>query len=452
MVADGIYLYEVAQGTYQEYTLLDTAWPAAYVLVAFAARQRATQLDTRRLRGGLLAVPAAFTLVALGLLIFDHYQRLNELALWLAAASVAAAVIRFALTFRENLRTLGVSEIEATTDALTGLRNRRALLADLDRLAARATPERPVLLALFDLDGFKAYNDSFGHPAGDALLARLGRNLSAAVSDHGRAYRMGGDEFCLLVSDGDFAAQLERARTALHESGERFDIRSSHGAVTLDGDGQDPVDALRIADQRMYADKRGGRRGTDETVHQVLLRVAAEHDAELSDHVNDVADLVEAVGRELAMDEADLVEVRRAATLHDIGKIAIPDAILHAPRALTEDEWEYMRQHTIIGERIIAAAPELRGVGKIVRSSHERFDGAGYPDGLAGAEIPIGARIVAVCDAFDAMTTTRAYRQARPVEAALEELERCAGAQFDPDVVAAFVATLTPITEAVSVR
>ncbi len=194
----------------------------------------------------------------------------------------------------------------------------------------------------------------------------------------------------------------------------------------------------------MYADKRGGRRGTDETVHQVLLRVAAEHDAELSDHVNDVADLVEAVGRELAMDEADLIEIRRAATLHDIGKIAIPDAILHAPRALTEDEWHYMRQHTIIGERIIAAAPELRGVGKIVRSSHERFDGAGYPDGLAGTEIPIGARIVAVCDAFDAMTTTRAYRQARPVEAALAELERCAGAQFDPDVVAAFVATLAP--------
>ena len=162
----------------------------------------------------------------------------------------------------------------------------------------------------------------------------------------------------------------------------------------------------------MYANKRGGRRSTDEAVHQVLLRVAAEHDGDLPDHVDDVADMVAGVGRGLGLSGDELLEVRRAAALHDIGKVAIPDAILHAPRALTEDEWEYMRQHTIIGERIIAAAPELRGVGKIVRSSHERWDGGGYPDRLAGEEIPLGARIVAVCDAYDAMVTDRAYRGA----------------------------------------
>jgi diguanylate cyclase (GGDEF)-like protein len=438
-VVDTIYLYQVAVDTYREYTLLDTGWPAAYVLMAIAACRPAMRLDTRRLRGGILAVPAAFTLVALGLLVYDHYDRLHEVALWLATGAVAAAVLRFALTFRENLRTLGASEVEAATDALTGLGNRRALLADLERMAADATPERPVLLALFDLDGFKSYNDSFGHPAGDALLHRLGRNLGDTLGADGSAYRVGGDEFCLLSRVPETGRLLARAAEALSETGERFEIRSSCGSTLLTGEDADPINALRVADQRMYATKRAGRRSTDETVHRVLLRVAAEHDGDLSDHVNDVADMVDAVGRELRLAPDELVEVRRAAALHDIGKVAIPDAILHAPRALEPAEWEYMRQHTIIGERIISAAPELRGVGRIVRSSHERFDGGGYPDALAGEEIPLGARIVAVCDAYDAMVTDRAYRRGRPPREALEELERCAGGQFDPDVVGAFM-------------
>ena len=227
---------------------------------------------------------------------------------------------------------------------------------------------------------------------------------------------MGGDEFCLLARADD-PTLLERAAHALSESGGRFEIRCSYGSVTLTESRKDPVDALRVADQRMYANKRRGRRSSDEAVHQVLLRVAAEHDGELHEHVEDVADLVGAVGRELGLDEAELLEVRRAAALHDIGKVAIPDAILHAPRALTEDEWEYMRQHTIIGERIIRAAPELAGVAEIVRSSHERWDGAGYPDRLTGEEIPLGARIVAVCDTYDAIVTDRAYRKAQSPEA-----------------------------------
>jgi diguanylate cyclase (GGDEF)-like protein len=434
--ADTTYLYQVAVGSYREFAVLDTSWPAAYVLVAFAACRPAKRLDTRRLRGGMLIVPAFSTFVALGLLVYDHYDRLNAAALWLATAAVTAAVARFALTFRENLRTLAASEIEAATDALTGLGNRRALLAQLERAAAEATPERPVWLTLFDLDGFKTYNDTFGHPAGDALLQRLGRNLAEAIGDDASAYRIGGDEFCVLSPEPLPA----RALAALSERGEHFEIRSSHGAARLEGG--DPADGLRTADQRMYANKRAGRRSTDEAVHEVLLRVAAEHDGELSDHVNDVADMVASVSRGLGLSEDELVEVRRAAALHDIGKVAIPDAILHAPRALTAAEWEYMRQHTIIGERIIAAAPELRGVGKIVRSSHERWDGRGYPDGLKGEEIPLGARIVAVCDSYDAMVTDRAYRKGRAPEEALRELRRCAGSQFDPIVVGAFTAAM----------
>jgi two-component system, cell cycle response regulator len=433
-VADLLYLYQTAVGTYEDYTLLDIAWPAAYVLVALAAMQPSVRLDATRLRSGMLVLPATSTLIALGLLILDHYSRLHTLAIWLASGTVMAAVVRFTLTFRENLRNLGESETDAATDSLTGLGNRRALLRDLERFAAGASPERPVVLALFDLDGFKAYNDTFGHPAGDALLTRLGANL---LSVGGNAYRMGGDEFCLLAPAGD-PTLLPRAVEALTESGTRFEIGCSYGSFTLTDPRQDPSDALRIADKRMYANKRRGRRSSDEIVHRVLLRVAAEHDGELHEHVEDVADLVGAVGRELGLDEAELTEIRRAAALHDIGKVAIPDAILHAPRALTDDEWEYMRQHTIIGERIIGAAPELAGVASIVRSSHERWDGAGYPDRLAGEDIPLGARIVAVCDTYDAIVTDRAYRAAQSPEAALAELRRCAGTQFDPHVVAAF--------------
>ena len=433
-IGDTIYLYQAATGTYRDYTLLDTCWPAAYALVALAARCPAKRLDERRLRHRLLVLPAGATLAALALLVLDHYVRLNQFALWLATGAVVAAVVRFALTFRENLRTLDASETEAATDALTGLGNRRALVRDLERRAGAA---QPGLLVIFDLDGFKGYNDTFGHPAGDALLARLGHDLADAVGDVGAAYRMGGDEFCLLADTTD-EAFVERARDALQSSGEGFAIRCSYGAVTLTEEASDATEALRLADQRMYARKRRSRRANDETVHQVLLRVAAEHDGELREHVDDVAELVEAVGHELGLSAHELVEVRRAAALHDIGKVAIPDEILHAPRALTADEWRYMRQHTLIGERIIAAAPELAGVARIVRSSHERYDGGGYPEGLAGDEIPLGARIVAVCDSYDAIVSDRAYRAGRSHEEALAELANCAGTQFDPTVVEAF--------------
>src|SRR3954464_7648633 len=453
-VFDTIYLYQTAVGTYVEDTVLDAGWTAAYVLVAFAAWQPQKRLDARALRGGaMLALPAGSAVVALGLTVVDHYTRVNALALWLASASIALVVARFALTFRENLRMLRTSEEEATTDALTGLGNRRALVRDLEHAADADEPAGRHVLALFDLDGFKSYNDAFGHPAGDALLERLGANLAAAVAGDGSAYRMGGDEFCLLARIGDgehdaiapraaaalprHAAVVARAAAAPTGRGGRFYVGCSYGTVVLDGEALRPSEALRIADQRMYANKGKGRRSSEETVHQVLLSVVGEHDGALRDHVDDVAGLAEQVSRELGLDDTDVAHVRRAAALHDVGKVAIPDEILHAPRSLTEDEWEYMRQHTLIGARIIGAAPEMQPVAQIVRSSHERWDGGGYPDALAAEDIPLGARIVSVCDSYDAMTTTRAYRAAMPVADALVELERCVGAQFDPRVVAA---------------
>jgi HD-GYP domain-containing protein (c-di-GMP phosphodiesterase class II) len=153
-----------------------------------------------------------------------------------------------------------------------------------------------------------------------------------------------------------------------------------------------------------------------------------------------VAALARAVATELGVDSDELDTVLRAAELHDIGKLAIPDDILHKPAALDAGEWELMREHTIIGDRILGAAPAMRPVAEIVRASHERWDGSGYPDGLAGGQIPLGARIVSVCDAFHAMTSPRPYQPTRTPEQALAELRRCAGTQFDPAVVEAFCA------------
>ena len=442
-VADTVYLYQTALGTYREYTILDATWPATYVLIAFAAWQPAKRLEERRLRGsGMLALPAGLALVSLGMLVLDHYSELNDVALWLATASVGLVVVRFALTFRENLRMLQASEAEATTDPLTGLGNRRALQHALAR-AAEDGAGATTVLALYDLDGFKSYNDAFGHHAGDALLTRLGHNVAAVLEGRGTAYRMGGDEFCVLAHASDAeaaAAVIADAGAALTEQGERFHVGCSAGTVLIGPDGTDADDALRLADQRMYANKRSGRHSREEVVHQVLLSVVGEHDSALRDHLHDVAALAVEVGRVLGLAEDELAHVRRAAALHDIGKVAIPDAILHAPRALEPDEWEYMRQHTIIGARIIGAAPELGPVADMVRASHERFDGGGYPDGVAGEEIPLGARIVAVCDSYDAMVTARPYRGALSTDEALAELRRCAGSQFDPAVVAAFEA------------
>jgi two-component system cell cycle response regulator len=168
--------------------------------------------------------------------------------------------------------------------------------------------------------------------------------------------------------------------------------------------------------------------------------VLAERHPDVGDHSNGVADLAEAVARHMDCSEEQAREVRVGADLHDIGKAAIPDAILSKPGPLDDGEWAFMRRHTLIGERIVASADALTNVAKLVRSSHERWDGSGYPDGLVGDAIPLGARIIFVCDAFDAMLANRPYSAGLGFEPALAELERCAGSQFDPRVVAAFVA------------
>ena len=335
---------------------------------------------------------------------------------------------------------------QVVTDSLTSLGNRRKLAGELSELltgAAAAEPE-PFLLLLFDLDGFKGYNDTFGHLAGDALLAHLGGRLAAAVAPHGTAYRLGGDEFCVLLpaDPGELQDQVARAANALSERGETFSIGASCGAVLLPHEASTADYALQLADQRMYARKQGRPSAAREQTRDVLLRIMHAKQPELPDHSSGVAHLAIQVGRRLGMTTEQIDELARAAELHDIGKVGLPDAILDKPGALDPDEWEFVRQHTVLGERILSAAPALRPVATIVRASHERWDGRGYPDRLRGEEIPLAARVVAVCDAYEAITSDRCYRRARSGEIAGQELLREAGHQFDPEVVAAFLLEL----------
>jgi HD-GYP domain-containing protein (c-di-GMP phosphodiesterase class II) len=174
----------------------------------------------------------------------------------------------------------------------------------------------------------------------------------------------------------------------------------------------------------------------------VLLRTMHAKQPELDQHSSNVAELATRVARSLGLGGEALDEIARAAELHDIGKVGIPDAILNKPSGLTGAEWEFIHQHTILGERILHGAPALRPVARLVRASHERWDGSGYPDGLRGEEIPLGARIVAVCDAYEAMTANRTYRAAVSHEVACRELVRSAGTQFDPEVVDAFLSEI----------
>ena len=197
------------------------------------------------------------------------------------------------------------------------------------------------------------------------------------------------------------------------------------------------------ADQGMYARKNSRRDSAGRQTKAVLMRVLAERYPALHTHLDDVTALCRAVAATLGLSDDESEALLQAASLHDIGKAAVPDAIIDKPGPLDEEEWAFMRQHTLIGERILRVAPSLSRAATLVRASHERFDGAGYPDGLAGDEIPLAARIIAVCDAYDAMTTSRPYRETpMSAEGALGELRRSAGTQFDPDVVAAFEAAM----------
>ena len=435
-LTDSAFLYQATSGS--SIPILDAGWPLAMLLLSAAAWQPVRELGTVRLEGArMLAVPAVFGLTALAILVYGQFGTLNTPAALLAATSMLAVIARMAFSFREKLRLLSASRIEARTDPLTGIGNRRKLIDDL---SAKLSARTPAVLILLDLDGFKGYNDSFGHPAGDALLARLAKKLAAAVARDGDVYRIGGDEFCVLgaVEPARREAFAAAAAEALQEHGEGFRITSAQGSVALPEEADDVAEALRLVDGRMYDEKDGRRASAGRQSRDVLLRALYERDERLQGRLADIVELVRSVGQQLGLSADEVADLALAAELHEVGKLAIPDSILSKQEPLTMDEARFLHRHPLIGERILSSAPALAKVSRIVRSIHERVDGTGYPDGLTGQEIPFRSRIIGTCAAYIGLTTSL------PPDNALAELRLSAGTQFDPVVIDALAAVVVP--------
>ena len=395
-IADTAYLDQSANGTYVVGGLLDSLWMASALAIGLAAWQRPPAKHAFRIEGRrLLVVPTACAIASLGVLLYGGVHHVSVVALALAGAAVMAVFVRATWTFHENAVLLESSRRDAETDALTGLGNRRAMSAALERYLAGTLAAALSVLVMFDLDGFKLYNDRFGHIAGDSLLALLGLRLRESVGEAGAAYRLGGDEFCVLLDCN--AAEADRyiaaAVEALCAEGDGFSVGTSYGRVEIPTEAGTSTAALRLADDRMYAQK-GGRRGSArQQTHDVLLGVLREREPKLHHHLREVGRLAMLVGRRLQMGDEQLDELRRAAELHDIGKAAVPDAILNKPGRLEPHEWVFMARHTLVGRadparRAGAGAgrcdralePRALGRRRLPRSDRRRADPARFPD------------------------------------------------------------------------
>jgi diguanylate cyclase (GGDEF)-like protein len=322
--------------------------------------------------------------------------------------------------------------VEAAADPVTGLATHDRLLADLQR---ELEGGNEVTLYLFALDGFKDYNDAYGGQCGDALLAWLARKLRDAVGAYGTAYRMRGGSFALLAvgSERFTNALCASAASALSESGDGFQISCDVGSASLPRETVNGREALELAARG--AAKAGserhvksGRRAPSDAI-QALRLVRSRQD---------VAALANAIARRLHVPEPEIALIENAMHFCDVGNVAVPRAVLGYPGKITGPEWQFIHLHTLVGERLLAGPLEMKSVARLVRNSHERWDGAGYPDALAGEAIPLGSRIIFVCSAFHDMTSDRPHHAALEPADALAQLERGAGRQFDPNVVRAF--------------
>jgi diguanylate cyclase (GGDEF)-like protein/putative nucleotidyltransferase with HDIG domain len=332
-------------------------------------------------------------------------------------------------------------------DPLTGCLNRRGFeeraMAEISAATRRAGQGTVLVL---DIDHFKPVNDRFGHAAGDELLRWVVGTIKDAVRPNDAIGRIGGDEFAVLFADIDPADALEGAARITTALSERAPV--SLGVASFPIDGLELDDLMRLADVRLYA-SRHGRPDRDVTgpterlswaatlAHAVDMRMNAAHE-----HSRAVADLAVSIATEMGWQPDMLGMLRMAATLHDIGKVTVPDEILCKPGKLTAEEFEQMKGHSVAGAELVSRIEGLETIVAWIRHSHESFDGSGYPDGLRGEAIPQASRIILVADAFDAITSTRPYREGLSAAHACKELRRHAGSQFDPACVEALLECL----------
>ena len=385
---------------------------------------------------------------------------------WLATVAAVVTAAGFVRALR-----LRVTEIvdrladAARTDPLTGLQNRRGFEESFGAEVERAKREgRSLTVLLGDLDHFKSLNDRMGHPAGDAALVRVGQLLLSALRRPDPVARTGGEEFALILpgAAGEEAWGIaERLRASVEQTfrNQAVELTISLGLAQFPQDGDTADRLLDAADQALYAAKRLGRNRSvifSEEIAPLVRERAASADVQLTtllgladaldlrdsgtaDHCRTVGRYCWVIAEQLGLSPDRVKRIETAGILHDVGKIGLPDEILQKPGELTEDEWRPLRRHPEIGARILNddAFADIRDW---IVAHHERLDGQGYPRGLSGEEIPLEARILAVADAYEAMTSHRVYRPATSPETARRELLACAGSHFDPMVVAAFIA------------
>jgi diguanylate cyclase (GGDEF)-like protein len=474
---------------------------AAVLLLGYADLPRWSLVALVALGTGLIVLavyeggPAYGMLLALPACYSAYFLRKGEAALELAlvlggyvAAALAGphqpgrevAVTAFALAAAAGLVAMQRANVNrliwrlsdaAVTDELTGLLNRRGFheLFETELERARRSGQ-PLSLIVGDLDHFKALNDRFGHAAGDRALEQLSLILRTAKRRIDTAARIGGEEFAVILPDSDHHAAFilaERMRREVRETFlyEPYELTISLGVATFPMHGTDTEGLVAQADEALYAAKALGRdrsvvwgEDLDTDVltatgvpsprsdrHTATMRALAEvidtreHGA--SPHSQAVGRYAAAIARELGLPADGVERVQFGGIVHDVGTIGVPDAVLRKPGWLDAEDWHEMRRHPEIGARILSGA-KMADVSEWVLAHHERPDGTGYPNGLAGTDIPVEARILAVADAYEAMTSDRAYRSALTADQARAELVRCAGTQFDRRVVEAFLRVL----------
>ena len=326
-------------------------------------------------------------------------------------------------------------------DKLTGLYNRtyfKKQLAEIDK-------ERnlPLSIIMADCNGLKIVNDAFGHDEGDRLLVHTARVLQRACCQEDIVARIGGDEFAIILPKVDQEAAyvvFQRIKEYCAEEKSLVVVPSlAMGIATKTSPDEDINRILKKAEDRMYSAKLSENKSTRSSVVLSLRKTLEERTHETEEHASRLRVLSTELGKRMGLNDSFLTELSLLAHLHDIGKIATPDSILNKPGKLTEEEWAIMKKHSEAGYRIAASSPELAFIADYILSHHERWDGTGYPEQLKHYQIPLQSRIIAVVDAYDAMTNPRVYKKLMTKEEALAELERCAGTQFDPAIVKTFV-------------
>lgn len=389
-----------------------------------------------------LIAPLLFVLVAVSLLIYDHlHHQMPAVVFWLTLGLIVTVFGRMLETNRRQRLALEQREVESFNDRVTGLPNRRTLSVDIE--AALRVPEAARALVLLEVDELQTYGDRFGYAAAEELLQRIARCLVAAVEPlGGAAYRFDDSRFAVLVPAEQQLGEVVLVATASLRDDEDVPIGRTYGEVAIPGDAHDPESAFQIAGQRLVAHKQSQHHSARRQAHAVLVAALSARRPELRDHLRAVAYRAISLGRRVGLSREEIDDVALAAELQDVGLLAVPEEILEKEGPLDETETAVLHRHPLEGEKMIAAAPGLTEVARLVRSSYERCDGSGYPDGLTIDSIPLGSRIIAVAVAYAALTSNRPYREALTASEALAELRRCAGTQFDPQVVEALATDL----------